>query len=67
MVDKLLRRLQDEGLITDTTTDFTIGEEHTEWDLWETTNRIFVSDLPWHQRFLIWLFPRMYHLEEYNP
>lgn len=36
-------------------------------DLWYTYNRQFVSDLPWYQRFLIWLFPRMYILEKYNP
>jgi len=32
---------------------------------WETTTRIFVSDLPWYRRFLIWLFPRMYDLRDY--
>jgi len=35
------------------------------WDLWETYNRVFVSDLPVWERFLIWLFPRMYELEDY--
>ncbi len=43
----------------------TIVEGGEEWDLWETTNRIFVSDLPIWERFLIWLFPRMYDLRDY--
>lgn len=36
-------------------------------DLIEATTRTFVSDLPWWERFLIWLFPRMYDIREYNP
>jgi len=36
-------------------------------DLIEATTRQFVSDLPWWERFLIWLFPRMYDIREYNP
>ncbi len=35
-------------------------------DIWSTTNRIFVAHLPWWQRFLIWLFPRMYDIRDYN-
>ena len=38
----------------------------TDEDSWGTTDRIFVSDLPWYQRFLIWLFPRMYDIRSYN-
>jgi len=37
------------------------------WDDFEATTRRFVSDLPWWERFLIWLFPRMYDIREYNP
>jgi len=32
---------------------------------WETFDRVFVFDLPWYRRFLIWLFPRMYDLRYY--
>ena len=58
-------------------TDFTVFNTGTEplfgnegdppLDDFVTYNRQFVSDMPWHQRFLIWLFPRMYWLEDYNP
>lgn len=34
---------------------------------WLTYDRQFVSDLPWYRRFIIWMFPRMYILEKYNP
>lgn len=56
--------------------DFTVSGTGSDPDLdnfamfdidWEATTRIFVSDLPWYQRFLIWLFPRMYDIREYNP
>ena len=30
-----------------------------------TYDRIFVFHLPWYRRFIIWLFPRMFHLENY--
>ena len=29
------------------------------------TDRYFVKDLVWYWRFAIWLFPRMFHLEQY--
>lgn len=32
---------------------------------WFTYDRQFVSDLPWYRRFIIWLFPRMFDLEDY--
>jgi len=35
-------------------------------DLIEATDRVFVSDLPWWERFLIWVFPFMFKLEDYN-
>lgn len=38
-----------------------------DWDNIETFTRTFVSDLPWHRRFLIWLFPRMFDIREYKP
>ena len=49
-----------EELLTDTT----VGGG--EWDEWETTDRIFVRDLPIWERFLIWLFPRMYDIRSYD-
>jgi len=50
--------------------DFTVngtGTEPFDIDLIEATTRRFVSDLPWWERFLIWLFPRMYDIRKYNP
>ncbi|HEC66487.1 hypothetical protein LCGC14_1620400 [marine sediment metagenome] len=32
---------------------------------WEAIDRVFVSHLPWWERFLIWLFPRMYDIRYY--
>jgi len=71
VVDDLLRRLHAEKmeeLLTDTTEPVNgeIYYDTKDWE-WETTTRIFVSDLPWWERFLIWLFPRMYDIREYNP
>jgi len=40
------------------------GIENHEIDLIEATNRIFVSDLPWWERFLIRAFPFMFKLEK---
>jgi hypothetical protein len=39
--------------------------EGLDWENIETYNRQFVSDLPWYHRFIIWLFPRMFDLEDY--
>ncbi len=50
-----------EELITDTT----VGFGNTVHMDWETFDRVFVFDLPWYRRFLIWLFPRMYDLRDY--
>jgi len=64
VADDLLRQAHAEKmeeLLTDTIVD---GDS---WFEWETTDRIFVSDLPWWERFLIWLFPRMYDIREYKP
>lgn len=63
VVAELMRRVYAEKLeelITDTTTT------GVEWDDWETYDRIFVRDLPWYERFLIWLFPRMYDIRSYD-
>jgi len=60
----------DSGATDATDFDFTVGGTGTEpfnVDLIEATTRMFVSDLPWWERFLIWLFPRMYDIREYNP
>ena len=51
-----------EELLTDTT----VGGGEWDWDNIETTTRRFVSDLPWWERFLIWLFPRMYDIRSYD-
>jgi len=59
---RLAHAEQMEKLLTDTIVDGDIW-----WDDFETTTRRFVSDLPWWERFLIWLFPRMYDIREYNP
>ena len=45
--------------------DTTVGFGKTVHMDWETYDRVFVSDLPWYERFLIWLFPRMYDLRYY--
>ena len=61
VVAELMRRVYAEKLeelITDTTTT------GVEWDDWETYDRIFVRDLPWYERFLI--FPRMYDIRSYD-
>ena len=55
--------IADDSGATDAT-DFTVGGAG--WDLWEATDRIFVSDLPIWERFLIWLFPRMYDIRSYD-
>lgn len=44
---------------------FIYTTDGSEWDCWETWNRQFVSDMPWYSRFIIWLFPRMFWLEDY--
>jgi len=70
VVDDLLRRLHAEKmweLVTDTTEPINPDTGEWDWDNIETTTRTFVSDLPWHRRFLIWLFPRMYDIREYKP
>ncbi len=71
VVDDLLRKLHAEKmneLLTDTTEPINGDIWYRDNDLeWITTTRIFVSDLPWYRRFLIWLFPRMYDIREYNP
>ncbi len=72
VVDDLLREAHAKAMFDSTTTGTSsIGGAPTAGDTWwddfETTTRRFVSDLPWWERFLIWLFPRMYDIREYNP
>lgn len=47
-------------------TGATDATDFTEGDLWESTDRVFVRDLPIWERFLIWLFPRMYDIRNYD-
>ena len=47
-------------------TGATDATDFTDEDLWETTDRVFVRDLPIWERFLIWLFPRMYDIRSYD-
>jgi len=42
------------------------GVEKDIWDNIQTYDRVFVSDLPRWERFLIWLFPFMFKLEDYK-
>ncbi len=63
VADDLVRKFHAEEIL-ELLTDTTVGGG--EWDEWETTDRRFVSDLPIWERFLIWLFPRMYDIRSYD-